>query len=90
MAQDVCDMVCDKPKVRYLKERSGWYHYERRVPTKYQTIDDRAMVRFSLKTDSYREACRRLATVNAEQETKWEAALDGGVPGSGVVAPAFG
>lgn len=75
MGRDLCDMACDKPKVRHLKERSGWYHYERRVPRKFQEIDSRPTVRRSLQTDSYREACRRVVEVDREVEAQWEAAL---------------
>lgn len=75
MAQDVCDMACDKPKVRYLKERSGWYHYERRVPLKYRSIDDRGTVRFALQTDSYTEARKRVLEASCAIEEHWESAL---------------
>jgi integrase len=52
---------------RFLQFRDNHWHYKRRVPSRYAAIDDRAVIRFSLKTDSLDIArIRRDAQVKAD------------------------
>jgi hypothetical protein len=37
---------------RFLKDRSGWWHYVRRVPTRFKDLDKRGLIQVALRTRS--------------------------------------
>ncbi|HAO37369.1 MULTISPECIES: hypothetical protein [unclassified Hyphomonas] len=37
---------------RFLKDRSGWCHYVRRVPTRFKDLDRRGVIQVALRTRS--------------------------------------
>ena len=52
---------------KYLQCRDGYWHYVRRVPQRFASIDDRGMIRVSLKTRTLETAqIRRDALVEAD------------------------
>ena len=52
---------------RYLQYRDGYWHYVRRVPKRYEAVDDRGVIRVSLKTRSEETArLRRDALIEAD------------------------
>lgn len=58
--------------IDYLLFQNGNYYFNRRVPAELSEFDARKNVRFSLKTDSWKEA-KRLATLhNSHLESYWK------------------
>lgn len=52
---------------RYLQYRDGYWHYVRRVPKRFEAVDDRSVIRVSLKTGSEETArLRRDALIEAD------------------------
>ena len=37
---------------KFLKDRSGWWHYVRRVPTRFKDLDRRGVIQVALRTRS--------------------------------------
>ena len=61
---------------RYLQCRDGYWHYVRRVPQRFAKVDDRSVVRVSLKTQSEETArIRRDALIEAD-DLYWASLLD--------------
>lgn len=55
----------------HLYLRRGVYHYNRRVPVEFIPYVGRRVVAFSLKTDSYEQACRLSGLKSAQLENYW-------------------
>ncbi len=54
---------------QYLQSRNGRWHYVRRIPKPYLQVDNRAMIRKSLRTASLEVArARRDALVEADNQ----------------------
>lgn len=61
---------------RYLQYRDGYWHYVRRVPTRYTGVDDRGVIRVTLKTKSEETArIRRDALIEAD-DLFWASLID--------------
>ncbi|MEO1706721.1 MAG: DUF6538 domain-containing protein, partial [Pseudomonadota bacterium] len=58
---------------RYLKERGGWWHYQRRVPSRYGDIDDRGLIQIALRTQSIEVAMMRRDGLAEADEAMWNA-----------------
>ncbi|MGR3496585.1 DUF6538 domain-containing protein [Citreimonas sp.] len=58
-----------------ISKRGSTYHLRRRVPRRYESVEDRKIVYLSLKTDSMTEAQRRADDVWKEMIAHWEALL---------------
>ena len=62
--------------VRYLQYRDGYWHYVRRIPKRYAAVDDRGVIRVSLKTRSEETArLRRDALIEAD-DLYWASLID--------------
>ena len=62
----------------HLKKRGVWWHYQRRVPGRYQEIDDSGLITFALKTKNFSIAKLRAAETTLELDEKWSDALEAG------------
>jgi len=59
--------------VKYLlKKKNGRYFYHRRIPDDIREYDPRPYVRIALRTNSEREATRRIVTQNDKLEAYWQ------------------
>jgi hypothetical protein len=66
---------------QYLKLRGNRWHYQRRVPTEYASVDDRGVIRKALKTQSLEVArARRDALVEADDQYWMKLSLQGDMP----------
>jgi len=69
-----------EPKIdplRYLKARGSKWHYVRRVPNHFQTIDNRGVIQVSLKTSSVDVAKLRRDALERADDLYWQGlALD--------------
>lgn len=59
--------------MQHLLYRANTYYFNRRVPKEVKEYDPRALVRFSLQTDSRNQAKKLAALKNAELENYWNA-----------------
>ena len=62
----------------HLKQRRGWWYYQRRVPELYRAIDTARAISFALKTKELSEAKLRAAQMSLELEEKWAIAFEQG------------
>ncbi len=61
---------------RHLQYRDGYWHYVRRVPKRFEAVDDRGVIRVSLKTRSEETArLRRDALIEAD-DLYWASLID--------------
>jgi integrase len=66
---------------QYLKLRGNRWHYQRRVPTEYASVDGRGVIRKALKTQSLEVArARRDALVEADDQYWMKLSLEGDMP----------
>jgi len=56
---------------RYLKNRSGKWHYRRRIPKRYSAIDDRHTIQYTLHTSSIEIARLRRDAVEESDNLYW-------------------
>ncbi len=61
---------------RYLKQKGKCWHYQRRVPKRYENLDDRRMVECSLRTRSKEIARLRRDAIEESDNLYW-ASLSG-------------
>ena len=64
----------------HLKQRRGWWYYQRCVPDRYKSVDSSGLITFALKTRNLSEAKLRAAEISLELEEKWDSALEQGEP----------
>lgn len=62
---------------RYLLRRGRRWHYVRRVPTAYSDIDDRGVIRVSLRTTSIETARKRRDEIEAADDLWWSSMVLG-------------
>ncbi|MEP1332299.1 MAG: tyrosine-type recombinase/integrase [Lentilitoribacter sp.] len=62
---------------RYLQHRASWWHYVRRIPKRFQDIDDRHTIRRSLKTQSIDEARARRDAFEETEDQFWASSILG-------------
>lgn len=62
--------------VKYLLKKNGRYFYHRRVPGEVQEYDPRPYVRIALRTDSEKDAVRRIVAQNDKLEAYWQSLID--------------
>lgn len=67
-----------KGEDRYLQDRDGWWHYVRRVPSRFASIDTRGMIRQALKTQSLETARRRRDDMEAADVLYWQSLTSDG------------
>ncbi|MDA9009095.1 hypothetical protein N9K16_03945 [Alphaproteobacteria bacterium] len=60
----------------HLKQRRGWWYYQRRVPGSYKVVDSSGTISFALKTKDFSEAKLRAAQFSLELEEKWSNASE--------------
>lgn len=56
---------------RHLKQKGGYWHYQRRVPKRYSTFDERRMVECSLRTKSIEIARLRRDAIEESDNLYW-------------------
>jgi integrase len=64
--------------MNYLLKRGDWYYFNRKVPAELECFDCRKLVRFSLKTDSRKEAVRLMVMHNEKLENYWKGLVRSG------------
>lgn len=64
--------------MKYLFKRKGRYYFSRRVPDLVKDYDPRILIRISLKTDSRRQAERKLILLNDQIEAYWDGLIKSG------------
>ncbi len=62
----------------FIEKQGDWYHYRRRVPKQYKSVDPRRVVRQSLKTKDHAEALRRAEDVDKRVTAYWVALVESG------------
>jgi len=63
---------------KHLKRRGRWWHYYRTIPARYQAVDKRRQVCFTLHTSDISLAKQKAASISAQLEQEWETALQNG------------
>jgi len=58
---------------RYLKQRGGWWHYVRRVPSRFEMVDQRGLIQVALRTTSVEIAMMRRDGLAEADEALWNA-----------------
>tara|TARA_R110000787_G_scaffold274658_2_gene382670 strand:- start:7519 stop:8895 length:1377 start_codon:yes stop_codon:yes gene_type:complete len=58
---------------RYLKERGGWWHYQRRVPARFTCVDERGLIQIALRTQSLEVAMMRRDALAEADAALWNA-----------------
>ena len=58
---------------KYLKERGGWWHYQRRVPARFTGVDDRGLIQIALRTQSLEVAMMRRDALAEADGALWNA-----------------
>tara|TARA_R110000796_G_scaffold251861_2_gene384261 strand:+ start:295 stop:1665 length:1371 start_codon:yes stop_codon:yes gene_type:complete len=56
---------------RFLKDRSGWWHYVRRVPTRFKDLDKRGLIQVALHTQSLEIAMMRRNGLAEADDALW-------------------
>jgi len=56
---------------RFLKDRSGWCHYVRRVPTRFKDLDRRGLIQVALHTQSLEIAMMRRNGLAEADDALW-------------------
>lgn len=59
--------------LRYLKERGGWWHYQRRVPNRFEHVDGRGLIQVALRTQSLEIAMMRRDALAEADTALWNA-----------------
>jgi len=62
----------------HLKNRGGWWYYQRRRPNKFRDVEPKAIISFSLKTEEFAEARRLAAEHSIKLDQIWINALTRG------------
>ena len=63
----------------HLQQIGDTWHYQRRRPKDYADVEPRALIRFSLRTQDFREATILAAEHTIALERQWAEALERGV-----------
>jgi hypothetical protein len=58
---------------KYLKERGGWWHYQRRVPARFAAVDERGLIQIALRTQSLEVAMMRRDALAEADAALWNA-----------------
>ena len=61
--------------LKHILKRGNVYHYNRRVPTYLRGYHEKEIIRISLKTDSYTEACKKAVKMDHQIEVYWQGLL---------------
>lgn len=56
---------------KFLKDRGGWWHYVRRVPTRFQAVDTRGLIQTALRTRSLEVAMMRRNGLAEADDALW-------------------
>lgn len=64
--------------MEHILIRNNYYYFNRRVPVEIREYDPRKLIRFSLKTDSYKLAAKQASRYNDELETYWRKLVETG------------
>ncbi|MEQ3650813.1 tyrosine-type recombinase/integrase [Hyphomonas sp.] len=56
---------------KFLKDRGGWWHYVRRVPTRFQEVDKRCLIQVALRTQSLEVAMMRRNGLAEADDALW-------------------
>ena len=56
---------------RFLKDRSGWWHYVRRVPARFKDVDRRGLIQIALRTQSLELAMMRRNSLAEADAALW-------------------
>jgi hypothetical protein len=59
--------------LRYLKSRGGWWHYQRRVPSRFEGVDNRGLIQVALRTQSLEIAMMRRDALAEADAALWNA-----------------
>lgn len=59
--------------LRYLKSRGGWWHYQRRVPSRFESVDNRGLIQVALRTQSLEIAMMRRDALAEADGALWNA-----------------
>lgn len=57
---------------RYLKDRNGWWYYQRRVPARVAHLDERGLIQTSLDTQSVDVARLRRDAMSKADDALWQ------------------
>lgn len=63
------------PSLRFLKQRKGWWHYQRRVPERFASVDERGLIQVALRTQSLEVAIMRRDSLAEADAALWNAKL---------------
>ncbi|MDA9009456.1 hypothetical protein N9K16_05810 [Alphaproteobacteria bacterium] len=59
---------------QHLKKRGDWWHYYRATPVEYRDVEEKSLISFSLKTQSYSAAKLKAAEISLSLERRWKEA----------------
>ncbi len=59
----------------HLKQRNGWWYYQRRRPDEYEAVEPRKIIAFALRTKNAAEARLKAARISYDLEQEWTAAI---------------
>lgn len=71
------DRVFGKKNMRalHIRQKGKWWHYFRTIPVRFQAVEHRSCISFSLKTTCFNEAKLKAAQITYDLEQKWHGGL---------------